>query len=120
MGRVVINRAAIRALANHPAVQEGVRQAAERGANYARGIAPVKTGQYKASIHVASIRGGQRIITDAPHARIVEWGTRPHIITPTTKQALFWPGARHPVRAVHHPGTRAQHVLTRTADWLMN
>lgn len=35
----------------------------------------------------------------------IEYGTRPHMIYPRVKRALFWPGARHPVGAVHHPGT---------------
>lgn len=46
----------------------------------------------------------------------VEYGTPPHEITPrggtyrnaagrTVHHALSWPGAKHPVRRVHHPGT---------------
>lgn len=45
----------------------------------------------------------------APYAYYVLKGTRPHIIDiyPVNAQALFWPGADHPVKhvQVHHPGT---------------
>lgn len=43
----------------------------------------------------------------------LEFGTAPHIIRPRNARALFWPGARHPVLEVHHPGTRAY-------NWLRN
>jgi len=32
--------------------------------------------------------------------------TRPHDIRPRNKRALYWEGAAHPVRIVHHPGSR--------------
>lgn len=35
-------------------------------------------------------------------------GTDPHVIRPKRKRALYWKGARHPVRVVHHPGTEPQ------------
>ena len=31
--------------------------------------------------------------------------TRPHIIVPKNRQALYWAGARHPVKKVKHPGS---------------
>jgi len=34
------------------------------------------------------------------------FGPRGHVIVPTKKKALFWPGARHPVASVK--GQRAQ------------
>jgi hypothetical protein len=43
---------------------------------------------------------------DCNYCTDVELGTGPHVIVPTTKQALSWPGAEHPVRKVNHPGTR--------------
>lgn len=38
-------------------------------------------------------------------------GTRPHVIRPRKKRALFWPGAGHPVKRVNHPGTKAMHYM---------
>jgi hypothetical protein len=38
-------------------------------------------------------------------------GTKPHVIRPRKKRALFWPGAGHPVKRVNHPGTKAMHYM---------
>ena len=55
----------------------------------------------------------------APYAIYVIKGTKPHDIYPkglgtyhagkqlTAGVALWWPGAEHPVKVVHHPGTEA-------------
>lgn len=59
---------------------------------------------------------GRTIRVDGPRVyvgstwSIVEYGTPPHLIRPRGArvggaQALWWPGAEHPVHAVHHPGT---------------
>lgn len=45
---------------------------------------------------------------------IVEYGSVAHEITPRGKRALSWPGARHPVKRVWHPGTR-EHAPMRQA-----
>ena len=45
------------------------------------------------------------------YARGVEEGTSPHIIRAKGKKALYWRGARHPVRKVNHPGSRAKPYL---------
>ncbi|HEX3721247.1 MAG TPA: hypothetical protein VHV31_00555 [Nitrolancea sp.] len=49
----------------------------------------------------------------ASYAPLVEFGTRPHRIEPKDKQALYWPGADHPVRFVNHPGTRPNPYMER-------
>jgi hypothetical protein len=49
----------------------------------------------------------------ASYARFVQFGTAPHMIFPKDKEALYWPGADHPVRSVHHPGTRANPFMER-------
>lgn len=61
----------------------------------------------------------------APHGIFVLAGTKAHIILPkgqgtfhagkqlTKGSALWWPGAEHPVRKVHHPGTKANDFLGR-------
>lgn len=77
----------------------------------------VNTGRYRSSI---SWRLGQdglglygEIGSAVPYAGLLERGTRPHTIVPRTKKALMWKGAAHPVRVVHHPGTRPYHVGRR-------
>jgi|GEM_PF-1521389 len=49
----------------------------------------------------------------ASYARFVEFGTLPHRIEAKNGQALFWPGADHPVRSVQHPGTKANPYMER-------
>lgn len=49
--------------------------------------------------------------TDCNYSVDVEMGTMPHLIVPNSKQALFWPGAAHPVAYVNHPGTRPMPYL---------
>jgi len=41
------------------------------------------------------------------YAKIQHWGGRTpaHEIRPKHKKALFWPGAKHPVKSVQHPGS---------------
>ena len=47
-----------------------------------------------------------RIFNNADYVGCVEFGTAPHTIKPANKKALFWKGAKHPVKSVEHPGTR--------------
>lgn len=67
--------------------------------------------------NAARVFGSSRaeVGTEDPVGRYVTEGTRPHLIYPRDKQALFWPGARHPVGVVHHPGTAANPFLERAA-----
>ena len=83
--------------------------------NEARRRAPVDTGRLRSSI-VSRVEGGGRSLgyvvgSNVSYAAAVEFGTSPHVIKPRYKQALFWPGAAHPVASVNHPGTRAQPFL---------
>lgn len=54
-------------------------------------------------VHDKVLRVGS---TDCNYSVYIEMGTAAHIITPSNKKALYWPGARHPVAKVNHPGTR--------------
>ena len=51
------------------------------------------------------------IKSPAEYAQWVNDGTRPYTITPTSKKALYWEGADHPVKVVHHPGIRGRHFV---------
>ena len=77
--------------------------------------APVRTGHLRRSITSRVEGTGERgvIGTNLAYARSVHEGTAPHTIRPRTKKALFWKGARHPVRAVRHPGTPGNPFFTR-------
>ncbi|MEV0220893.1 HK97 gp10 family phage protein [Streptomyces sp. NPDC050704] len=72
-------------------------------------MAPVRSGRLRAGMYHEVNRGELRVgVRDVPYWSTVEFGSGPHIITPNTKKALSWPGARHPVNRVMHPGTPAQ------------
>lgn len=49
--------------------------------------------------------------TNVPHAATHQLGGPARIITARLKKALFWPGARHPVKSVKHPGIPARPFL---------
>lgn len=75
-----------------------------------KAFAPKRTGAMARSIgfRTGAGVGGVTLTFYADQvAAFVIGGTRPHLILPRDKKALFWPGAAHPVRVVHHPGTKA-------------
>jgi hypothetical protein len=96
-------------------------------------LVPRRTGNLGRSIHVASVTATNAIVeAGAGYAGFVEFGTRPHEITPRARKALRWAatgaGARFtgsPRKAalrgalggvrfatrVHHPGTRPHPFL---------
>ena len=55
----------------------------------------------EATVHTSNIK----------YAIIVEKGSRPHIIRPKNKKALYWEGAKRPVKLVNHPGSKAKPYL---------
>ena len=54
-----------------------------------------------ATIHTSNIK----------YAPGVEYGTKAHIIKAKNKKALYWKGAKHPVKQVNHPGSKAKPYL---------
>lgn len=86
------------------AVTDLTEELARRVAHAARSNCPVNTGTLRRTIAAYGNRvycGGP----DAPYWANVEFGTAPHVIRPSAKKALSWPGAEHPVASVNHPGT---------------
>lgn len=83
----------------------------------AKDRAPVDTGNLVANIR-AEPQGdlAWAVTSYAEYGAAVEYGTPPHEIRPRNAQALFWPGAAHPVKVVHHPGTPPQPYLTPAAE----
>lgn len=61
------------------------------------------------SIHFQVMAGGKGVegFTNVKGAALLQLGgqTKPHDIVPRKRKALFWPGAGHPVKVVHHPGS---------------
>ena len=84
---------------------------------------PVDHGLLK-SWFLDSLSSDEAVIkSPAEYAEWVNDGTRPYTITPkgqgtyiagrqiTSGSALWWPGADHPVKVVHHPGIKARHFV---------
>lgn len=76
-----------------------------------RGIVPYRTGRLSKSI--GRLPGGLEIRPllaivrpNTDYAYGVHEGNPPHEIRPKNGQALHWPGARHPVKVVKHPGNK--------------
>ena len=65
-----------------------------------RGIT-TDVGNMEVTVHTSNIK----------YARGVEEGTRPHTIRAKNKKALYWKGAKHPVKQVNHPGSKAKPYL---------
>ena len=79
--------------------------------------APVKSGTLRRSITSKVERGGDRgvIGTNVRYARAVHDGTRAFTMYPNGKKALYWPGARHPVKSVKRPARKGNPFMERTA-----
>ena len=58
-------------------------------------------GDLEATIHASNVK----------YAIIVEKGSKAHIIRPKNKKALYWEGAKRPVKLVNHPGSKAKPFL---------
>ena len=72
----------------------------------------VKTGNLKRSIAYKLTQDTGIVHTsNVVYAIIVEKGSKAHTIKPKSKKALYWQGARHPVKSVRHPGTRPKPYL---------
>ena len=65
-----------------------------------RGIT-TDVGNMEVTVHTSNIK----------YARGVEEGTRSHTIKAKNKKALYWKGAKHPVKSVRHPGSKAKPFL---------
>ncbi|MFC6080920.1 hypothetical protein [Sphaerisporangium aureirubrum] len=85
---------------------------------YAQGLVRVDTGNLRSTIG-ADLDGDGMGFEAGPTAEYgadVEYGTRPHVIRPSQKKALFWEGGEHPVRKVNHPGTAPQPYMRPAFD----
>ena len=52
--------------------------------------------------------GSDREVGGLSLAAIHQLGTGPYVIRPKNGKALFWKGAKHPVKSVNHPGIPAR------------
>lgn len=68
----------------------------------------IASGRLMNSINAQAGGNSVTLASNVLYARIHQYGgaTGPREIKPRNKKALFWPGAAHPVRVVHHPGSK--------------
>jgi len=78
-------------------------EAAHLGVEIIARAAPVDLGSLKSSAHVVTTPKGARIVIDAPHAGIVEKGSRPH--TPPLAPLIAWVKRHRAALGVEGRGT---------------
>ncbi len=106
-------------LAAYPSISIPILQRAVDGSqallakNTTRTNVPWKTGNLLHSFRFSSGYLMARWYPTAAYAAFVEEGTKPHVILPRSKQALYWPSAAHPVKKVNHPGTAPNPFMER-------
>lgn len=110
------------------AVSDAVIAAAARIEGRAKEMAPVDTGNLRNSIqHRQTGRFEAEVAAHAEYAAAVEFGTgifsvapgadhQPIVIKPRQAKALYWPGAKHPVRQVRQLGQPARPYLVPAAE----
>lgn len=110
------NRSGIAAAGRLPGVEANLERRMLRVKAAAIATVHNRTFEYAQGLKIERFRAkggtaGVRLVATAPHSATLEWGSRAHVIEAKNGQALSWPGARHPVKKVNHPGTSAQHIL---------
>lgn len=96
-------------------VQKALSLATTKTQASARKEAPVRTGNLRRHIDFTLKPFKGIVESKAEYGIYVHQGTRPHIITPSKKKALYWKEAPHPVKSVRHPGTKANPFMERGA-----
>lgn len=79
-----------------------------------------RTSTARRALHSGAEKAGENTIRmylahGVRYGGILETGSKPHIIRPKNKKALYWRGASHPVKAVKHPGTKPRAIVEPTA-----
>lgn len=79
-----------------------------------------RTGNARQGINGKSNFNGKKATITLSHGvsygRILEEGSKPHIIRPRKKKALWWDGLSKPVDFVMHPGTKGKPIIKPTID----
>lgn len=86
------------------AIAERLREIATR-----QGRVPFKKGDLrKAHIVEPNGRAGAALHVQTPYARAVHDGRPRLVIKPRRARALYWPGARHPVKKITQPARQGR------------
>ena len=101
------------------AKSQGLRESAETMVRFLMQNSPVDHGLLK-QWFIESIDDEQAVIkSPAEYAIYQDQGTSPYLIQSKRPGGyLFWEGADHPVKTVHHPGIKAKHFVQQSLDEL--
>lgn len=94
-----------------PIIQRAIKKAVIELQGETIRITPVKTGRLRSGFQteIKPLQG--TLYNPLEYAEYVHEGTRPHLLRPVTKKALYWKGALHPVKSVMHPGSRPNRFM---------
>ena len=101
------------------AKSQGLKESAETMVRFLMQNSPVDHGLLK-QWFIESIDDEQAVIkSPAEYAIYQDQGTSPYLIQSKRPGGyLFWEGASHPVKTVHHPGIKAKHFVQQSLDEL--
>lgn len=97
----------------------GLNESAQTLVRFLMQNSPVDHGLLK-QWFIESIDDEQAVIkSPAEYAIYQDQGTSPYLIQSKRPNGyLFWEGADHPVKTVHHPGIKAKHFVQQSLDEL--
>ena len=98
------------------AKSKGLSYAAQELTRVLQMNSPVDHGVLKSWFIESLTDDEAHIKTPAEYAAYVNYGTKSYVIEPVSKQALYWEGAEHPVKRVHHPGIKGRHFVEDSID----
>lgn len=98
---------------------KGLNESAQTLVRFLMQNSPVDHGLLK-SWFIESMDDEQAVIkSPAEYAIYQDQGTSPYLIQSKRPGGyLFWEGADHPVKTVHHPGIKAKHFVQQSLDEL--
>ena len=101
------------------AKSQGLKESAETMVRFLMQNSPVDHGLLK-QWFIESIDDEQAVIkSPAEYAIYQDQGTSPYLIQSKRPGGyLYWEGADHPVKTVHHPGIKAKHFVQQSLDEL--
>ena len=97
----------------------GLNESAQRLVRFLMQNSPVDHGLLK-QWFIESMDDEQAVIkSPAEYAIYQDQGTSPYLIQSKRPGGyLYWEGADHPVKTVHHPGIKAKHFVQQSLDEL--
>ena len=98
---------------------KGLNESAQTLVRFLMQNSPVDHGLLK-SWFIESLDDEQAVIkSPAEYAIYQDQGTAPYLIESRWWNGyLYWEGADHPVKTVHHPGIKAKHFVQQSLDEL--